>query len=131
MAAGLVPEATEPRFRTEHVPDLLPRQQFDLRAEPGPLLDATLGDLDAARRMHWLDPAGLLLFGRNVVALRDIEQGRGTVAQHADEALARGTVSGNDVVRVRTRQCRDHLAIVASRSAPAWLHGLDDRDIDT
>jgi hypothetical protein len=80
--------------------------------------------------MHRLDPAGLFLFGRDVVAPGDIEQCRGTVAQHADEALAGSAMSSNDVVRVRARQCRDHLAVVTAGGAPPRLHGLDDSDID-
>ncbi len=80
--------------------------------------------------MHRLNPARLLLFGRDAVARGDVEQHRRTVAQHCDETLAGGAVPGNDVVGVGPRQCRDHLAVVPAGGTPPRLHRLDDGDID-
>jgi len=37
---------------------------------------------------------------------------------------------GDDVLRIRPRQRRDHLAIVAPRGAPPRLGRFDDRDVD-
>ena len=130
VAAGPVPESAVPGIRPQHVPHLLARQQFDRRAEFRPLPHAALGDLDAAGRMHRLHPAGLLLLGLDPIAPRQIEQRRGAVAQHADKAFARRAMPGNDVLRIGPRQCRDHLAIVASGCSPSRLHRLDDRDVN-
>src|SRR5262249_12025736 len=113
MAARAVPEAAIPGFRAEHRLHLLARQQLDGCTTGGPLPHTALGDPDPAGRMHRLDPASLLLLGLDLVATGEIEQRGGTVAQHRDEALAGRTVSGDDIVRVRPRQCRDHLAVVA------------------
>ena len=129
VAAGLVPEATEPRIRSRHVADLLARQQFDRRTELRPLPHPAFGDLDAAGRMHRLHPARLLLLGLDLVTPRHVEQVRGAVAQHADETLADLAVPGDDILRIGPRQRRDHLAVVASRGSPARLRGLDDCDI--
>ena len=130
VAAGLVPEAAEPCIGAEHVPRLVARQQFDRRAEFRPLPHAAFGDPDAARRMHRLHPAGLFLLGIDVVAPCHVEEIRSAVAQHADKTFSRLAMFGNDVLRIGPRQRRDHLAVVAPRSAPARLRGLDDRDID-
>ena len=130
VAAGLVPEAAEPRIRARHVPRLLARQQLDRCAEFRPLPHATLGDLDAAGRMHRLNPTGLFPLGVDVVAPCHVEQIGSAVAQHADKTFSRLAVLRNNVLRIGPRQRRDDLAVVAPRSAPARLRGLDDRDID-
>ena len=80
--------------------------------------------------MHGLNPAGLFPFGIDVVTPCHVEEIGSTVAQHADKTFSRLAVFRNNVLRIGPRQRRDHLAIIAPRSAPARLRRLDDRDID-
>ena len=101
MAAGPVPEPAIPRVRPRHVRDLLARQQFHRRAELRPLLHAPFGNPDAAGRMHRLHPTGLLLLGLDLVLLHHVEQDRGAVAQHGDEALADLAVLCDDITQAR------------------------------
>ena len=131
VAAGPVPETAEPGIRAQHVARLLARQQLDRRAELRPLPHATFGNLDAAGRMHGLNPAGLFTLGVDVVAPRHVEQIRSAVAQHADKTFSGLAVFGDNILRIGPRQRRDHLPVVAPRGAPARLRRLDDRDIDT
>ena len=130
VPTGLVPEAAEPGVRPQHLARLVARKQFDRRTEFRPLSHAPFCDPDSPGRMHRLHPAGLFLFGLNLIAPSDIEQYRGAVTQQTDETFARCTVLRNNVLRVGPRQSRDHLPVVAAGCAPARLHCFDNGDVD-
>jgi len=130
VAAGPVPEAAEPGIGAEHFGHILARQEFHRRAGLRPLPHAALGDLDAAGRMHRLDPTGLLLLGLDLVATCGVEQGGSAVAQQRDEALAGGPMPGDDVFRIGPGQRRDYLPVVAARAAPAGFGGFHDGNVN-
>ena len=130
MAAGAVPETAEPGVRTRHLRGGRPVEQFDRRADRRPFAHPLLGQLEASRRMHRLDPARLLGFGGNVIFADGVEQILRAVAQHRVEALAGRAMAGHHGGGIVTRQRRNDLTIVAARSAPAGLGGLDHHDLD-
>ena len=109
---------------------LVAGQQFDRRAEFRPLPHPPLGDLDASRRMHRLHPAGLFLLGLDLIAPATSNSVEALSRSSATKRSPDRAVLCDDILGVGPRQGRDHLSVVASRGAPARLHGLDDGDID-
>ena len=130
VAAGPVPEAAKPCLRAQHVARLFARQQFNGSTELRPLPHASFGDLDAAGRMHRLNPSGLFSLCVDLVTPGHVEEIRSAVAQHADKTFSGFAVFCDNILRIGPRQRRDHLAVVASRRTPARLRGFDDRHID-
>jgi hypothetical protein len=130
MAPGAIPETAVPGVGTEHAAGLLATEKLHRRASLAPLPDASLGDGDAPRAVCRLHPAGLLGLGLDTVLPHRVEQDARAIAQQRHETLAGLAVTGLDVIRVGTRQGRDHLSVVAARGAPAGLGRLDDRNLD-
>ena len=80
--------------------------------------------------MGGLNPAGLLGFGIDAVAAREIEQESRRIPQERDEAFAGGPVLRDDRVGIGARQRRDHLAVVAPGGAETGLGRLEDDGAD-
>ena len=80
--------------------------------------------------MGGLNPAGLLGFGIDAVAAREIEQESRRIPQERDKAFAGGPVLRDDRVGIGARQGRDHLAVVAPGGAETGLGRLEDDGAD-
>ena len=115
-----------PGVRAGHGPDLVAVEKLDRRAPSRPLPDAGFRNPDPARAVGGLNPAGLLSFGINAVAAREIEQESRRIPQERDKAFAGGAVLRDDRVGIGARQRRDHLAVVAPGGAETGLGRLED-----
>ncbi len=119
-----------PGVRAGHGPDLVTIEKRDRRAPSRPLPDAGLRNPEPARAVGGLNPAGLLGFGIDAVAAREIEQESRRIPQQRDEAFAGGAVLRDDRVGIGARQRRDHLAVVAPGGAETGLGRLEDDGAD-